>query len=233
LRKQLRKIGLDLPPLLVEEEQTTDRKLCEFTARFKLFYRQALPIWEAGRGSRPALIEDVPLLISKKRGVPDYGRVCYLLMDGMRWDLWEHIKLDFFEKRPHLFRFVREGALWANQPTDTASQRARFEQTFRYVHPDLDPDEHYWRVSGLDEKIHSEKGPLSHLFASAIGYLEIEWLFRLEKLPSRTLIILFSDHGFVENPGFRPTEKYDAPRYLHGRDSPFEVIVPWAWLMRT
>jgi hypothetical protein len=36
----------------------------------------------------------------------------------------------------------------------------------------------------------------------------------------------------VENPAFIPTAKYETPRYVHGKDSPFEVIVPWAWIMR-
>jgi len=78
----------------------------------------------------------------------------------------------------------------------------------------------------------ASKGPLTHLFANVIGYLEIDLFFRLRKLPPRTLLIVFSDHGFVENPAFIPTDKYETPRYVHGKDSPFEVIVPWAWIMR-
>jgi len=26
--------------------------------------------------------------------------------------------------------------------------------------------------------------------------------------------------------------KYETPRYVHGKDSPFEVIVSWVWIMR-
>ena len=64
------------------------------------------------------------------------------------------------------------------------------------------------KASGVDEKVHSEKGPLTHLFANVVSYLELEWLRRLTELPSRTLLIVFSDHGFVENPAFDPTDKY-------------------------
>jgi len=60
---------------------------------------------------------------------------------------------------------------------------------------------------------------------------EIDLLFRLRKISPRTLLIIFSDQGFVENPAFTPTDKYETPRYVHGKDSPFEVIVPWAWIM--
>ena len=51
-------------------------------------------------------------------------------------------------------------------------------------------------------------------------------------VPYSLLLILFSDHGFVENKAFSRTDKYEAPRYMHGKDSPFEVIIPWAWVMR-
>jgi hypothetical protein len=153
-------------------------------------------------------------------------------MDGMRWDLWERIKTEFFGKMPNMFRFVRQGALWAGQPSDTAPQLEKLEAAFKSSHPEFDKKDLLWKISGIDEKVHSEKGPLTHLFANVIGYLEIDLLFRLQELPSRTLLILFSDHGFVENPAFDPSAKYESPRYIHGNDSPFEVIVPWAWVMR-
>ena len=63
------------------------------------------------------------------------------------------------------FPFVREGALWANQPTDTVAQLALFEQAFPPVHGGLDDEGLFWKISGIDEKIHTEKGPLTHLFA--------------------------------------------------------------------
>ena len=178
------------------------------------------------------MIEDVPFLITRKRKVPDHLRVQYLLMDGMRWDLWEVIKKDFFGKMADRFRVLREGVLWAHQPSDTATQLACLEEPFREAYPNMAQEELLWKVSGIDERIHTEKSPLPFLFANVIRYLELELAFRLRGLPPRTLLILFSDHGFVENRAFSPRDKYDASRYMHGKDSPFEVIVPWAWVMR-
>ncbi len=86
------------------------------------------------------MIQDIPSILSRKRGVPDHRVVYYLLMDGMRRDLWESIKSDFFGKMPNHFRFVREGALWANQPTDTAAQLTLLEQAFRAAHGGLDDE---------------------------------------------------------------------------------------------
>jgi len=229
---QLDRIGTRVPPFLRKEHKDVIRKLNGIKGNFSEFYQSALPLWEKAEGPRPMMIQDIPALLSKKRRVPDHKQVFYVLMDGMRWDLWECIKSDFFGKWPNFFRIVREGAFWANQPSNTPSQLSRFEQAFRLTYPDVDPKELLLKVSGIDEKIHTEKGPLTHLFASVISYLEIELLFRLKKLPSRSLLILFSDHGFVENPAFNPADKYESPRYLHGKDSPFEVIIPWAWVMR-
>ena len=229
---QLDRIGTRVPPFFKKEEKEVLHKLNSIKDDFREFYQAALPLWEKAEGPRPMMIQDIPLMLSKKRGVPDHKLVFYVLMDCVSWELWEHIKLHFFGKWPNLFRVVREGTLWANQPTDTATQLSYFEQAFRLTYPDMDQKDLLLKASGIDEKIHTEKGPLTHLFASVISYLEIELLFRLKKLPSRSLLILFSDHGFVENPAFNPTDKYESPRYLHGKDSPFEVIIPWAWVMR-
>lgn len=232
LHERLKRIGTSIPPFLKQEEKAVAAQLHQLSQDFARSYRDALPLWEKGEGTRPMMIQDVPTILSKKRKVPDHRQLHYLLMDGMRWDLWQQIKSDFFGKMPNLFRFVREGALWANQPTDTGAQLGRLKEAFQAAEQDPEEEGLLWRISGIDEKVHSEKGPLTHLFANVIGYLEIDLLFRLRELPSRTLLILFADHGFVENPAFNPADKYEAPRYLHGKDSPFEVIVPWAWVMR-
>lgn len=232
LKDRLARVGMSAPPFMREKEKDTGRTLSEFSKEFASFYEQTLPAWEEDGKPRPAMIQDIPGLVSKKRGVPDHNRKVYLLMDGMRWDLWEKIKKDFFARMPDRFRVVREGALWAHRPTTTSFQLPHLEQALRNVFPDTDLAELLWKITGIDERIHAEKGGLENLFSSVIRYLDLELLHRLRDLPSRTLLILFSDHGFVENPGFNHGDKYAADRYIHGRDTPFEVIVPWAWVMR-
>jgi hypothetical protein len=227
----LKRIGTPVPPFLKEEGKETDLTLQEMSTHFAGFYGPALNDWETSGSPRPMMIQDIPYILTRKRNVPDHQKVCFMLMDGMRWDLWEYIKSNFFGKKPNLFRFVREGALWANQPTNTGPQLTRFEEALRSAHPDSD-SECFWKISPIDEKIHSEKGPLTHLFANIVQYLEVDLLFRLQDLPSRTLLVIFADHGFMENPAFSYKAKYDTARYTHGKYSPFEVIVPWAWMMR-
>ena len=53
-----------------------------------------------------------------------------------------------------------------------------------------------------------------------------------ERLPPRSAFLLLSDHGFVEDPEYDPAAPHDRPRYRHGGDSPFEVVVPVATLLR-
>lgn len=232
VKGRLARIGMAAPPFIKEKEKEARRILSELDRDFSRYYVQALPGWEGGGKPRPMMIGDIPGLVSRKRNVPDHARSIYLLMDGMRWDLWGKIKNDFFARMPERFRVVREGALWAHRPTTTSFQLPRLEQALRDACPGRDLSELLWKISGIDEKIHAEKGGLEHLFSSVLRYLDLELLHRLRDLPPRTLLILFADHGFVENPEFNRADKYGTDRYTHGRDTPFEVIVPWAWVMR-
>lgn len=232
MKAGLERVGTAVPPFLKEEEKEARRRITDLCREFSGFYQKALPLWEDDKGPRPTMIQDIPRLLSRKKGVPDHAHRIYLLMDGMRWDLWERVKVDFFGRMADRFRVVRQGALWSQQPTSTSAQLARLEEAFQGAHPEGNLEEFLWKVSGIDEKIHTEKGNLEHLFAVVIRHLELELLHRLRDLPSRTLLVLFADHGFVENPAFNPADKYAAERYTHGGDTPFEVIVPWAWVMR-
>jgi hypothetical protein len=231
-KAQRARIGTSEPPYLKEEVREVRRRLAEMNKTFADFYQRSLPVWQKDDKVRPTMIQDIPFLRSRKRNVPDHDKHLYLLMDAMRWDLWEMIKQDFFAKLPDRFRLVREGALWAHQPTTTSAQLPYLEKSLQEAYPDSSPEELLWKIRGIDERIHTEKGGLQHLFANVLRYLELDVLFRLRDLPSRTLLIIFADHGFVENPAFTPADKYGADRYIHGQDTPFEVIVPWAWVMR-
>lgn len=232
LRAGLDLIGAPFPQSLKNEEKEAQKRLVDLNAAFGHFYRERLADTQIDNGNRPLMIRDIPFLSKQKRGVPNHDKVRYVLMDGMRWDLWQTIKEDFFGKTRQYFRFVREGTAWAHLPTNTPTQLVLFEESLKTLDPHHSLEENLLKVSGMDERIHTEKGGLTHLFANIVRYLEIDLLFRLKEMPSGTLLILFADHGFVENPLFNDMDKYHSSRYTHGGDSPFEVIVPWAWVMR-
>jgi hypothetical protein len=183
-----------------------------FSETFSQFYRNALPIWEAGEAKRPKMIEDLG-----KIDIPQGGRKVFVLMDGMRWDLWEYLKENFFAPLSNQVRIVNEGALWARLPSTTPRQMEFFTG-----------QEELWKISGIDERIHTERGSLVYLFRNILQFLQLDLAPRLRELPAGVQIILFSDHGFVENPHFEKSDKYRASRYIHGEASPSEIIVPWA-----
>jgi hypothetical protein len=115
------------------------------------------------------------------------------------------------------FRILQEGALWARLPSTTPRQMEFFTG-----------EERIWKIAGIDERVHTERGNLEYLFRNILQFLQLDLAPRLRKLPAGTQIICFSDHGFTQNPHFEKSDKYRAPRYLHGEASPFEIIVPWA-----
>ena len=55
---------------------------------------------------------------------------------------------------------------------------------------------------------------------------------RIEALPKRSIIFLFSDHGFKDNPRFNLSDKYSESRYTHGGNSFWEIIVPLVVLLK-
>ncbi|MBW1923894.1 MAG: hypothetical protein JRJ35_10515 [Deltaproteobacteria bacterium] len=230
LRHLLARVGTPPPPFLADEERRAQKEILRWHEAFSGFLTQSG--WEEGTLEGPSFIRDIPTMLKAKRNVPDHREVRYVLLDGMRWDLWVSLKEAIFEKFPQHFRVVREGALWAFSPTNTETQMERLRDAFRSAFPQEDLDTRLLKLDGIDEMIHAEKGPWTRLASNAQRYLENELLFRLRRLPAATLLIVFADHGFVENPGFDPSMKYEAPRYVHGGPSPFEVIVPWAWVMR-
>jgi hypothetical protein len=187
-----------------------------FSEKFSEFYRNVLPSWEAGEVKRPKMIEDL-----EKAKIPQGEKKIFVLMDGMRWDLWEYLKEKFFTSMANQVRIVQEGALWAHLPSTTPRQMEFFTQ-----------EKNIWKIAGIDERVHTERGTLEYLFRNILQFLQLDFAPRLKELPVGTQVILFSDHGFIENPHFKKSDKYRTSRYIHGEASPFEIIVPWASVMK-
>lgn len=221
---QARRLELSLPKPaadLLARARDQQEALC---ADFSRFYREALPGWAQGEGKRPKRIEDLPSLGARKGNLAE-NRI-YVLMDGMRWDLWTEVKEKFLAPLGNQWRIVQEGALWAHDPTNTPRQMESLQNAFGEKTPEM------WKINGIDERVHTEKGSLEHLFGNILQYLKLELAPRLREVPPSSQLLLFADHGFIENPQFEKADKYRASRYTHGGDSPFEVIVPWALLTR-
>jgi hypothetical protein len=209
-RVERMEISLPLPAKdrLEQAEDLSQR----FSEKFSEFYRKVLPLWGAGEAKRPKMIEDL-----EKAKISQGTQRIFVLMDGMRWDLWEYLKENLFASLANQVQIVQEGALWAHLPSTTPRQMEFFTG-----------EKKIWKIAGIDERVHTERGNLEYLFRNILQFLQLDLAPRLKELPVGTQIILFSDHGFVENPLFEKSDKYRASRYTHGEASPFEIIVPWA-----
>lgn len=205
--------------------------ITSFSQKFADFYQKSLPLWEAGQEKRPLFIEDLPTLNPWKRKISAEKNKVYILLDGLRWDLWVYLKENFFKNLSHQIRIITEGVLWTHFPSSTPRQMEFFEEA-RHKSTGAAGKEEFWHLGGIDERVHSEKGGLEYLFRNILQYLQLALTSRLQELPSQTYLLFFSDHGFAENPHFSAEDKYRSSRYLHGESSPFEVIVPWAAAIR-
>ena len=172
------------------------------------------------------MIEDLPSMKALRETSSGEGEAIWVLMDGMRWDLWEFLKEDFLGPKAQQLRIIREGALWAHMPSSTPRQMGLLEPVIEKAKVEL------WKIGGIDERVHTERGTLEYLFRNILQFLELDLAPRLRQLPSGTSFLFFSDHGFVENPHFDKSDKYRSSRYAHGEASPFEIIVPWALVKR-
>jgi hypothetical protein len=231
LRAERMEVGIPSP---VKERLREGERLCLLISRnFSEFYRKTLPLWETGEEKGPKRVEDLVSQNLWKGSVSESASKIFVLMDGMRWDLWEFLKEKFFAPMANQLRIVHEGAIWARLPSSTPGQMEFFEKALEQEGlKDGRSETQVWKIGGIDERVHTEKGTLEHLFRNVLQYLQLELSPRLRELPSRTSLILFSDHGFVENPLFEKSDKYRTSRYVHGEDSPFEIIVPWAMVTR-
>jgi len=224
--QKVQRMEVTLPPA-VRERLAQVETLCQsLSGSFAQFFRQALPQWESGTGKRPLMVEDLPTLGVSTAKSRERVETIFVLMDGMRWDLWEYIKENFIGTMANQLRIINEGALWAHLPSSTPRQMEFLEPVLGKSGRKL------WKIGGIDERVHTERGTLEYLFRNILQYLQLDLAPRLRELPPGTSLLFFSDHGFIENPHFEKSDKYRTSRYTHGEASPFEIMVPWALLKR-
>jgi len=229
---QMERMEFNIPAPVRERLKEGEKKCLLFFKNFADYYRRSLPLWEGSVGKRPKMVEDLRSQMFKVN-LPDEGQKIFLFLDGLRWDLWEFLKENFWGPLKNQFRIIREGVLWAHFPSDTPRQMEFFNQGVSdTADKDLELEQAIWKISGIDERVHTEKGTIEHLFRNILQYLQLELAPRLRELPARTSLILFSDHGFIENPHFEKSDKYRTSRYIHGETSPWEIIVPWATMVK-
>ncbi|MFQ5739563.1 MAG: DUF6079 family protein [Acidobacteriota bacterium] len=159
-----------------------------------------------------------------------------LFVDGLAWPVWRLLREGLRRRMPPHLRIVAEKTAYAHQPSTTLEQVRHWldagelqpflEVQKGFAFQESGREDRVYKIAWVDDKIHSSPESPYFLYREIIEQLRPQLLGFLTKLPRRSLLVLFSDHGFVENPAFQPSKKYQHPRYRHGGGSPFELVVP-------
>ena len=172
-------------------------------------------------------------------------RPILIWIDGLRWDMWEVLHQRFLAGLFPELKRLTEYAVWTVVPSNTETVMAKLVESLGQLpfqedsvedrqqpiarlseEIELVPGVSVHKINAVDSKIHTSRDDLT-VFASEVLLqlrTDLERFFSL--IPEGRRILLFSDHGFIENPNFRPSNKYQQHRYQHGGSSPFEIIVP-------
>jgi hypothetical protein len=220
-----------------------------WSGSFEQSYKEAFDALRV-RGKRPTMVLDVPELALRMGRLHGARSVQLVLVDGLRFDLGLRVEQRLRSLLGQDAALTERLLLWSALPATSAVQleligrgaealreftgqvesevpvaRGRMASTLRRIkagHRELlKLDIVESRVS--EPAFGSETDRLDDLAdetASALGAY-------MKRLPSRTLVMIFGDHGFVlESLGGGTT------RARHGGASPEEVLVPaYAWLV--
>ncbi|MBI4864568.1 MAG: hypothetical protein HY815_30580, partial [Candidatus Riflebacteria bacterium] len=222
------------------------RALFDREAReFEPVYRALVPtIWEQGAG--PCWMHRVvPGRIARLRRELAPPSVRLVMVDAMRWDFYRLIERELTASRDARMRKLEESSVWSLAPTvssvNVPALLSGTPPSPDQVLVEWQDDEHdrsgeampceapgleFLKLGQLDEAVHSSTQPLAHLYDSVAPTVLARLASVVAGAKVGTLVVLVADHGFAENPAFRPHGQ--ARRWRHGGLDPFEVLVPLA-----
>jgi hypothetical protein len=224
------------------------KTLDTWSASFEQSYKEAFDALRV-RGKRPTMVLDVPELALRMGRLHGARSVQLVLVDGLRFDLGLRVEQRLRALLGQSAALTERLLLWSALPATTAVQleligrgpealreftgsvdsevpvaRGRMATTLRRIkagHRELlKLDVVESRVSEPDGEEITRLDDLADETARALGSY-------MKRLPARTLVMVFGDHGFCLDPRGGGTT-----RARHGGASPEEVLVPaFAWLV--
>ncbi len=225
------------------------KTLDTWSASFEQSYKEAFDALRV-RGKRPTMVLDVPELAQRMGRLHGARTVQLVLVDGLRFDLGLRVEQRLRSLLGQGAALTERLLLWSALPATTSAQleligrgpealreftgsvesevpvaRGRMATTLRRIkagHRELlKLDVVESRVSEPSDGTETERlDDLADEAARALGSY-------MKRLPARTLVMVFGDHGFVLDPRGGGTT-----RARHGGASPEEVLVPaYAWLV--
>lgn len=224
------------------------RTLDTWASSFEQSYKEAFDALRV-RGKRPTMVLDVPELAQRMGRLHGARSVQLVLVDGLRFDLGLRVEQRLRAMLGQSAALTERLLLWSALPATTATQleligrgpealrdftgnadsevpvaRGRMATTLRRIKAGyrelLKLDVVESRVSEPDGEEIARLDSLADETARALGSY-------MKRLPARTLVMVFGDHGFTLSPRGGGTT-----RARHGGASPEEVLVPaFAWLV--
>lgn len=215
---------------------------------FAKSYREAFDALKL-RGKRPTMVLDVPEAAHRIGRLHGARSVQLLLVDGLRFDLGLRVELGLRARLGREVALTERLLLWSALPSNTATQleligrgaeglreltgtpesevpvaRGRMARNPRRIkagHREL------WKLDLVEARLSEPGGPESPRL-DALGVEVTDAIAELcEKLPPRTLLFVFGDHGFRLEPRGDGTGALE-----QGGARPEEVLVPaFAWLV--
>lgn len=202
-----------------------------------------------------SLLQKIPQWVSKESGVRG---LYFIIIDGARLDTW-NVLLELALKT-YPFHTLREGLLWADQPTVTETQLQPLKEAGLLGHM-LNMNENLLaelvadptsfldavenriettksqppikaiKFSFVDDKIHTSRDPLPQLIEELSLSAKKQFHPLLEYIPPAAVVLMAADHGFKTN-YYHDKQRKEEPLYLHGGDSFFETLAPWVLLRK-
>ncbi|HTA93539.1 MAG TPA: hypothetical protein VK745_28365 [Polyangiaceae bacterium] len=224
------------------------KTLDTWSSSFEQSYKEAFDALRV-RGKRPTMVLDVPELALRMGRLHGARSVQLVLVDGLRFDLGLRVEQRLRALLGQSAALTERLLLWSALPATTAVQleligrgaealreftgnvdsevpvaRGRMATTLRRIkagHRELlKLDVVESRVSEPDGDEITRLDDVADETARALGSY-------MKRLPARTLVMVFGDHGFCLDPRGGGTT-----RARHGGASPEEVLVPaFAWLV--
>jgi hypothetical protein len=239
--------------LMREKKKVMSELTIRLEEEFSAFYHASYPLWLKGKEKRPFFIRDVTRAVydnymKRFKGHP----ASFILLDGMRWDLWCYLKERFIPALKGSYRILEEIPLWSHLPSTTEIQledllKGNYIPREKESLTQVAEEKAAYGEKGeirledrrkieidrfIDGKIHTSRDSLFIIFQEVLQYMHSSFAPRIEVLPKRSMIFLFSDHGFKDNPRFNLSDKYSESRYTHGGNSFWEIIVPLVVLLK-
>ncbi|HEY3354159.1 MAG TPA: DUF6079 family protein [Polyangia bacterium] len=214
---------------------------------FAAFYLERYPAWLRDLRGGPSFL-DRALGPLRARWRTDLGVAAerVVLVDGLRWDAWLHLRERVLGTLGAPLRVLEEQAVWSRLPTTTAVNAHWLTQgapppAAPLGETEAGPEEladlalddvPVPRLAALDDRLHHSRLDLRALYDEAGAALAAALRPIVAGAPPRSLLVLCADHGFVEAPDFDDRDPHARPRYRHGGATPWEVIVPLVAILR-